>query len=84
MSIYMDDEDDPFLIKKWREAEVADPADDGWHFVKCPSCQDDMYTVQWEYGDGRVTLYRFTTARRAKVFAWLTIRLEKMLRKMGR
>lgn len=22
----------------WLAAEAAAPADDGWHFVKCPSC----------------------------------------------
>jgi hypothetical protein len=22
----------------WKEAEALNPADDGWHFVRCPSC----------------------------------------------
>ena len=24
--------------KLWAEAEAKSPADDGWHFVKCPDC----------------------------------------------
>jgi hypothetical protein len=23
----------------WLEAEQVEPADDGWHFVKCPACK---------------------------------------------
>jgi hypothetical protein len=22
----------------WRAAEAKEPADDGWHFVRCPTC----------------------------------------------
>lgn len=29
---------DGALLKAWEEAEKESPTDDGWHFVKCPSC----------------------------------------------
>ncbi len=32
------DETDPTYRKLWQEAEDKNPADDGWHFVKCPDC----------------------------------------------
>jgi hypothetical protein len=32
------DERDPTYRKLWQEAEAKAPADDGWHFVKCPEC----------------------------------------------
>ena len=32
------DEQDPTLKALWTEAENEAPADDGWHFVKCPVC----------------------------------------------
>lgn len=32
-------ETDPKLITRWEQAEAADPTDDGWHFVRCPSCE---------------------------------------------
>lgn len=31
-------ETDPRLVQLWIEAEEENPADDGWHFVKCPYC----------------------------------------------
>jgi len=31
-------EKDPELIVLWRDAERDSPCDDGWHFVKCPTC----------------------------------------------
>lgn len=33
------DEDDPELIRRWREAEKEEPSDDGYHFVTCPDCE---------------------------------------------
>jgi len=32
------DEDNDALVAAWREAEKTNPCEDGWHFVKCPSC----------------------------------------------
>lgn len=32
-------DDDPELRRRWEEAEEKNPADDGWHFVVCPSCE---------------------------------------------
>lgn len=32
-------EADPRLAALWREAEAAEPSDDGWHFVRCPDCR---------------------------------------------
>jgi hypothetical protein len=32
-----DDIEEPFHTL-WLEAEVKNPSDDGWHFVKCPDC----------------------------------------------
>lgn len=26
------------LLALWQEAENENPADDGWHFIKCPDC----------------------------------------------
>jgi hypothetical protein len=31
-------EDDPVLRVLWEAAEEAEPSDDGWHFVVCPTC----------------------------------------------
>ena len=36
--LHKDDETDPVLIALWEVAEKANPADDGYHFVKCPDC----------------------------------------------
>jgi hypothetical protein len=33
-----DDETDPELVERWEQAEAERRADDGWHFVKCPTC----------------------------------------------
>lgn len=33
------DDDDPVFAALWREAEKQAPSDDGWHFVKCPTCE---------------------------------------------
>lgn len=33
-----DDEQDPKLLTLWKQAEAENPADDGWHFVRCPGC----------------------------------------------
>lgn len=27
------------LLRRWREAELNAPSDDGYHFVKCPICE---------------------------------------------
>lgn len=27
------------LLDLWWDAEMAKPAEDGWHFVKCPTCK---------------------------------------------
>lgn len=32
------EEENPRVIALWHEAEAKSPADDGWHFVKCPDC----------------------------------------------
>lgn len=32
-----DDAEEPWRTL-WVEAEAKSPSDDGWHFVKCPSC----------------------------------------------
>jgi hypothetical protein len=32
------DDEDPVYRTLWAEAEAVSPSDDGWHFVKCPSC----------------------------------------------
>lgn len=32
------DEPDPVYRKLWQEAEDKESADDGWHFVRCPTC----------------------------------------------
>lgn len=32
------EEDDPVLLKLWQAAERLKPSDDGYHFVKCPTC----------------------------------------------
>lgn len=37
--VRLPDETDPELIARWRAAEERDPADDGWHFVRCPACE---------------------------------------------
>lgn len=37
--VYPEDEKDPACIALWYEAEAVNPADDGWHFVKCPDCK---------------------------------------------
>ena len=37
-SCHVDSEKNPILLKLWQEAENAEPADDGWHFVKCSDC----------------------------------------------
>jgi hypothetical protein len=34
----VEQEEDPRLAALWQEAEAAHPADDGWHFVRCPDC----------------------------------------------
>lgn len=31
-------EDDPELLRLWAEAEAKSHAEDGWHFVTCPTC----------------------------------------------
>ena len=31
-------EEDERLHSLWLEAEAKEPAEDGWHFVKCPDC----------------------------------------------
>jgi len=31
-------ETDSALLKAWAKAEEESPTDDGWHFVKCPTC----------------------------------------------
>lgn len=33
------DETDPELVELWKQAESLQPADDGWHFVRCPTCK---------------------------------------------
>jgi hypothetical protein len=33
------DETDPELRRRWDVAEQENPADDGWHFVTCPTCE---------------------------------------------
>ena len=35
--IIKDDMEEPFRTL-WLEAEANEPADNGWHFVKCPDC----------------------------------------------
>ncbi|WP_433357669.1 hypothetical protein ACQP25_44730 (plasmid) [Microtetraspora malaysiensis] len=35
----IEDEPDPRLRALWEQAEAEDPADDGWHFVRCPACE---------------------------------------------
>lgn len=32
------EEENEMLRALWLEAEAKSPADDGWHFVKCPAC----------------------------------------------
>jgi hypothetical protein len=32
------DDDDQYYRDAWKQAEAADPSDDGWHFVQCPTC----------------------------------------------
>lgn len=32
------DEKDPVYRALWQAAEAKEPTDDGWHFVKCPTC----------------------------------------------
>jgi hypothetical protein len=34
-----DDLADPVMKALWLEADAKEPADNGWHFVKCPDCQ---------------------------------------------
>ena len=26
------------LVAAWEAAEIENPCDDGWHFVRCPDC----------------------------------------------
>lgn len=35
----LDDESDPTLVSLWKSSELESPTDDGWHFVRCPSCE---------------------------------------------
>jgi len=37
-AVHPEDETDPLLIALWQVAEDEKPAEDGWHFVKCPDC----------------------------------------------
>ena len=37
--VHPEDEKDPVFIHLWYEAEAITPAEDGWHFVKCPDCE---------------------------------------------
>ena len=37
--ITMEGETDPVFVALWRAAEVQNPTDDGYHFVKCPTCE---------------------------------------------
>ena len=32
------DDENPVYRQRWLAAEKAEPADDGWHFVKCADC----------------------------------------------
>lgn len=34
----MPPETDPALLALWKAAEAEHPAEDGWHFVRCPAC----------------------------------------------
>jgi hypothetical protein len=27
------------MRRRWIEAEKESPSDDGWHFIKCPTCE---------------------------------------------
>jgi hypothetical protein len=32
-------EENPELLRLWKEAEKKEHAEDGWHFVQCPDCK---------------------------------------------
>jgi hypothetical protein len=45
-------ETDPVLARLWQEAEEAEPSDDGWHFVICPTCNGTRLAARSD-GSGR-------------------------------
>lgn len=39
------DEEDPELTRRWEAAEAQSAADDGYHFVTCPTCEGSRLRV---------------------------------------
>ncbi len=53
------DPDDAELRRRWEAAEREHPSDDGWHFVKCPTCNGSRLRIKQEgLEEGKVPHWR--------------------------
>jgi len=48
--IKLDYNDDPVFVQLWEQAEAKEPSEDGWHFVKCPTCGGTGKVVKADLG----------------------------------
>lgn len=51
----------------WVAAEIVAPSDDGWHFVKCPSCEGTG-RIPWWRSVLRIPLWLWRSARQTYLF----------------
>lgn len=51
----------------WAQAERAEPSDDGWHFVRCPSCHGSG-RVSWFMSVLRIPRWLYRASRMAWMF----------------